>query len=175
MPTTITGTDGVSQVQNGAVESGDLAAGAIGSGDLPAGSVIQVVHTVTNFELALTSTTFVDTGYSISITPKSANSKILVTLAGGRIRTNGTTSTAVTKLIIKRNGTAAIDSTNNVMRVGTLASDELPISYSALDNSHGATSATTYNVFALSEDGTSVNINNGSVECFSITAMEIAG
>jgi len=78
MPTTITGTDGVSQVQTGAVESGDLAAGAIGSGDLPAGSVIQVVSNVVTTIVSSNSTSYIDTGVSETITPKFSSSKILI-------------------------------------------------------------------------------------------------
>ena len=72
MPTTITGTDGVSQVQTGAVESGDL----------PTGSVIQVVHDFTDTVVGTSAdNTFVSTGLSASITPISANSKILINAA----------------------------------------------------------------------------------------------
>jgi len=78
MPTVITGTDGINQVQAGAVESGDLAAGAIGSGDLPAGSVIQVVHTVVRPSITTTSSSPVDLGLSTSITSNSVNSSFLL-------------------------------------------------------------------------------------------------
>ena len=175
MAVTISGDTGISAVQAGAVESGDLAAGAIGSGDLPAGSVIQVAHKVTDFEVSFTNTSFFDTGFFISITPKSENSKILVTLSGGRIRLNGSSGSSDAHLIIKRNATTAIDDSNNIMRVGTLDDDEIPISYAALDEDHGTTNPITYDVFALSTDGSPVDLNNGGVHCFSITAMEIAG
>jgi len=79
MPTVITGTDGINQVQAGAVESGDLASGAIGSGDLPAGSVIQVKHVVTRTNVTVNApNTLVDLGLSIQITPTSTNSKFLL-------------------------------------------------------------------------------------------------
>jgi len=84
MPLTLDGTNGVSAVQAGAVESGDLASGAIASGDLPAGSVIQVVQTVKTDTYSETiskgSTTFPIPGLTVSITPSSASSKILVFL-----------------------------------------------------------------------------------------------
>ena len=68
MPTTITGTDGVSQVQTGAVESGDL----------PAGSVIQVVSTTKTDTFSTNSANYVQpTGLSASITPNSTSNKIL--------------------------------------------------------------------------------------------------
>jgi len=74
MPTVITGTDGINQVQAGAVESGDLASGAIGSGDLPAGSVIQVVHTLVRPNVVTSSSSPITIGLSTSITPTKSNS-----------------------------------------------------------------------------------------------------
>ena len=68
MPTTITGTDGVSQVQTGAVESGDL----------PAGSVIQVVQATFSTVITVSSTTYIDIGLSASITPLNSQNKILI-------------------------------------------------------------------------------------------------
>jgi len=71
MPTVITGTDGINQVQAGAVESGDL----------PAGSVVQIKNIVFTDLLSTTSTSFVDvTGFNLSITPLSTSSKILVSV-----------------------------------------------------------------------------------------------
>ena len=45
----------------------------------PAGVVIQAVDTSNNTETSVQNTTFVDTGLTLSITPKFATSKILVT------------------------------------------------------------------------------------------------
>jgi len=69
MPTVITGTEGINQVQTGAVESGDL----------PAGSVIQVVHTVVRPNITTNSSSPVALGLSASITPQSSSSKFLLT------------------------------------------------------------------------------------------------
>ena len=68
MPTTITGTDGVSQVQTGAVESGDL----------PAGSVIQRVinQDIDAGDIGTTSTSLVASGIQASITPTSSSNYI---------------------------------------------------------------------------------------------------
>jgi len=73
-PLTLDGTTGVSAVQTGAVESGDL----------PAGSVIQVVSTTKTDTFAGTpgAGVFLDiTGLSVPITPSSASNKILVTFS----------------------------------------------------------------------------------------------
>jgi len=90
MPTTITGTDGVSKVQAGSIQSDDLAAGAItiGSGDLPAGSVIQVVQSVSNTSTIIggSGTISSDATPSVSITPLSSSNKIIIYhTAGGMV------------------------------------------------------------------------------------------
>ena len=76
MPTTITGTDGVSQVQTGAVESGDLAAGAIGSGDLPSGTIVGIA----NDSITVNGTRTSNTTYTSStvITPPDDFSRLYV-------------------------------------------------------------------------------------------------
>jgi len=82
MPLTLDGTNGVSAVQAGAVESGDLASGAIGSGDLPAGSVIQVVqnYNPNTGVIATTSSTLVGSGVTVTITPTKIGNKIIIQL-----------------------------------------------------------------------------------------------
>jgi len=80
-PLTLDGTTGVSAVQAGAVESGDLAAGAIGSGDLPAGTVLQMQsfrkdgtssQSIGGFTRAQVS------NVGVSITPFRSNSTMLI-------------------------------------------------------------------------------------------------
>ena len=46
---------------------------------LPAGAVLQTIDTSNNTETTVQNTTFTDTGLTLSITPKFATSKILVT------------------------------------------------------------------------------------------------
>ena len=45
---------------------------------LPTGSVLQVVNATTSTEISTTSTSFISTGFSATITPTSATSKILI-------------------------------------------------------------------------------------------------
>jgi len=97
MPLTLDGTNGVSAVQTGAVESGDLEtnldltgknltlpSGAIGSGDLPAGSVIQVVNAIGQNSAKDFSRNggsgdiYQNTGMKVDITPLYSDSIILV-------------------------------------------------------------------------------------------------
>ena len=72
------------------VTAAKLEASAITVGDLPAGSVLQVVQGTTSTSVTSTSTTYVDTGLTATITPTSANSKILVVVAqNGGFKGNG--------------------------------------------------------------------------------------
>jgi len=71
MPTTITGTDGVSQVQAGAVESGDL----------PTGSVLQMqtVQLLDRFTQSISANVHtIISDFDINITPSRSNSTILL-------------------------------------------------------------------------------------------------
>ena len=52
------------------------------SADMPAGSVIQVVNSDSTLNFSTTSTSYVDTGFSVSITPSSASNKVVVIYTG---------------------------------------------------------------------------------------------
>jgi len=194
MPLTLDGTNGVSAVQAGAVESGDLASGAIGSGDLPAGSVIQVVS-ATKTDTASTSTEitagFTDiTGLSVSITPTAISSKILV-IASCAV---GSNANPFVYIRLTRGATGIFVGNSAGVRPsvsgmafpggdsnGAIVS--IPISF--LD-SPSTTSATTYKLqIANSLGGNTVFVNRSfrdtnddaidSRQASSITVMEIAG
>jgi hypothetical protein len=77
----------VSQINQNSLASGvpSSVAGSIITGSqsipkavLPTGSVLQVVQSSYNIRIASSSNSFADTGLSVSITPSSASSKILV-------------------------------------------------------------------------------------------------
>ena len=85
MAITINGTGSITGLTagglpDGSVTSADLASGAITAGALPTGSILQVVQgTPKTDTFSTTSSTPVDiTGLSVTITPSSTNSKILV-------------------------------------------------------------------------------------------------
>ena len=84
MAITINGTGSITGLTagglpDGSVTSADLASGAITSGSLPAGSILQVQSTLKQDAFSTASTSFTDiTGLSVSITPSSTNSKILI-------------------------------------------------------------------------------------------------
>lgn len=60
------------------IQNASLASGVPGKANLPTGSVLQVVYAQTTTEVSTTSTSYVSTGFSASITPTSATSKILI-------------------------------------------------------------------------------------------------
>ena len=64
MTTTITGAGGINRVIDGA--------------DMPSGSVLQVVQASATTRNVTTSTSYVATGHSVTITPSSTSSKILI-------------------------------------------------------------------------------------------------
>jgi len=170
MPTTITGTDGVSQVQAGAVESGDLASGAIGSGDLPAGSVIQVKHVVTRVNAETTSNDVIfDLGLSISITPRDVNSKFLL-LA----KINARTHESGYALLWFRNGSAVRTQGEDFERFNRAASHN-PGHHQYFDEP-ATTSTITYEAKPKSyiEANNVVFSSSGHFD-HNLTVMEIAG
>ena len=71
MAVTINGTTGIDKVQDGSITAADLASGV-------GGKVLQVVHDGQSSELNLTTSTWTDTGTSVTISPSSTSSKILI-------------------------------------------------------------------------------------------------
>ena len=55
-----------------------ITSGVLDSGSLPAGSILQVVRATDSTNQSTTSTSFVDAGISVAITPTSTSSKILL-------------------------------------------------------------------------------------------------
>ena len=69
----------VAVTSTGAAVTGTLSAsGGIAKASLPTGSVLQVVNATYSTQVSTTTTTYVDTGLTATITPTSATSKILV-------------------------------------------------------------------------------------------------
>jgi len=154
---------------------------------LPTGSVLQVVQTAKTDSFTTTSTSYVDiTGLSLSITPSSASSKILVLY-----NVNGSTpgDTMHGYLTLIRNSTEIFKADTAGSRrsatsvINTATQQQFTYSAAYLD-SPATTSATTYKVQALSSNGTSLSINRSARDAdllaydgrtvSSIIALEIA-
>lgn len=145
------------------------------------GHVVQVVSAAKTDTSSTTSTSFVDvSGLSISITPKSANSKILVT---AHFMLGSSSSTAGTRINLVRNSTniAQTNAGTAFQTINTFtasASSGDVSSFSFLD-SPNTTSATTYKIqFATGGSGTSYvgayGLGVFATSISSITVMEIA-
>jgi len=191
MSTIINGTSSAITFPDSSVQNTSaLVGGYVPYANLPAGSVLQVVSATKTDVASFTSSTFTDvTGLSVSITPKSSTSKILVIVSVYCAWAN-----AVAKIggRIVRNSTAIC--------LGDAAGSRTPVSGSAywavnadspacvgvnfLD-SPATTSATTYKWQANNMDASgTVYINRGSTDsdtsttprlASTITVMEIAG
>ena len=68
----------VGGLPDGIVDTDTLAANAVTSAKLPAGSILQVVQGTFTSKTTTTSSTYVDTGLSVSITPTSSSSKVFI-------------------------------------------------------------------------------------------------
>jgi hypothetical protein len=161
MTTTITGADGVSKVQTGAIEHGDL----------PSGSVLQVIHFRNNTELTIATTTYTDSGLTITMTPKSTSSKILVSW---NLQAMGGASGSGIGVKLLRDTTALYTSaTQYEFYIAGFTGIRGRFGWTYLD-SPATTSAITYKIQVGSYNNTSNTINQAS-NTSDMTLMEIAG
>lgn len=169
----LNGTTGVSLVQDGVVTAADLASGAITSDALPAGSVLQVVQSTSTPFDTTTSTSFVDTSLSGTITPTSASSTILVCITSN---IGASTNSGSTVIAINRGATKIVETGGVYSGTGGIY---VPFAHN-FEDSPSTTSAVTYTVRFKTQDAAStayfnVDYNAGTGETSTITLMEIAG
>ena len=171
-------------------QTGTLLTNASTTG-FPAGSVLQVVQTAKTDTFSTTSTSFTDiTGLSVSITPTSSSSKILVMFNGMIGNSDATSSSTIVRLV--RNSTAicvgdASGSRTQASSASWTASGSVQdrivgqMNNTFLD-SPNTTSATTYKLQILA-GGLTAYVNRGGydasearvpVTASTITVMEIA-
>jgi hypothetical protein len=150
---------------------------------LPTGSVLQVVSTAKTDAFSTSSSTFVDlTGMSVSITPSSSSSKIMVFC---NMPIVGTDASSGAGFALNRNGTLINQGTGgtsqNVIAVCYwIATNNTygGTSFSYLD-SPATTSVLTYKIQMLASSSTTVYINRRASDTYfgsssTITVMEIA-
>jgi len=137
-----------------------------------AGTVLQVVQGNFSSTTSTTSTTYVDTGLSASITPSSTSSKVLVIVDASISQITSGNSAA---FVIDRNGTKP--QTPNFVQSAPVV-DGSPLSFSYLD-SPSSTSSLTYKVQMRNQASVYTTIfgNESGAEYTynTITLMEIAG
>lgn len=135
------------------------------------GKVLQEVSQSWSTSTSITSTSFVSTPYSLSVTPLSQNSKFIVSFTGGGMYT--TTANA-------GYGTIYRDSTNLGSGVNGLERQKSSATYVITPHSMEIADAPntfnsiTYAVYGRSEDGTSVAFHNVGYGYVTLTVMEVA-
>ena len=159
------GSVGSAQLVDGAVTSAKLASGV-------GGKVLQVVTGTYATQATTSSTTFTDSGLSVSITPSSASNKILIIVSNG-IGTNN--SAGVCHATIDRSGTNLGNSTNGMLASYSTAGQVFSNgSFSKLD-SPNTTSSITYKYQFRIGNASYIAYAQFSDILASITALEIAG
>jgi hypothetical protein len=144
---------------------------------MPAGSVIQVIQSQTAGAVATSSTSFVTSGLSASITPTSTSNKVLVLLNGGG-QYGGTSGIKNNQTTIYRGGVnlgsgSEISLERLYLNDGTETA--VPHSASILD-SPNTTSSTTYTAYFKAANGNAIYFNvGGDSGVVTLTLMEIAG
>ena len=137
-----------------------------------AGSVLQVVNATYGTETGSSSSTFADTGLTVSITPKFSTSKILVIvdMTGCLKQTN---NTGLNLQVLRGSTTIATIASASGNTTTTTQNDFGSVSCNYLD-SPATTSSTTYKVqFSSQSNNALVRIcQNNSLS--TITVMEIA-
>ena len=122
---------------------------ALGSAQMPTGSVLQVVSSIHSTDTSTSSTSFVTTGHSVTLTPRSTSSKVYVTLQGGG---GWVAAGSWLKMTIYRGST---DIGNAQFFTAYSSSGDQNVSHSmAILDSPSTTSATTYTIYFRTNTGT---------------------
>jgi hypothetical protein len=156
-------------ITDGTIVNADINASAAIAGTklTGVGKVLQVVQTTKTDRFATSSATLVDiTGLSVSITPSSASSKILIMFTLGSLQNNGNNSRAFaslirgsTAIIIGDAGTGHEHTIGVCFRSNSGPDTQVSQSFQYLD-SPNTTSSTTYKIQAtVGSDGNNLQIN----------------
>ncbi len=138
-----------------------------------AGTVLQVVNATDSTQLSTSSTSYVDTGLSASITPTSATSKILIFVEQTGVGKNAGDSSQRVALNILRNSTQIVQFELGAGYTGSSVVNVFGGSGSTYLDSPATTSSVTYKTQIKGFAGVNVYANYDN--CTStITLMEIA-
>ena len=166
----VTFSDGTTQATSAIVS------GKVPYTNLPTGSVLQVVNARFSTPTNTTSTSFVDTGLTATITPKFSTSKVLIIVNHQGIRKPSGNNTSVGQRINK-NGSALANMDSIAGYTGNTGDSGIGTTFQQYLDSPATTSAITYSTQFNSQNGGQVNLNDYNLAgtSSSITLMEIAG
>jgi len=135
----------------------------------PAGAVLQVVYATYSTPVSATSTTWVDTGLSASITPSSSSSKILIIVSQ-----NGCQKTGDVELYLQllRGASSILYFATGFGSTNSTAKNNFGTAGCTYLDSPATTSSTTYKTQLGSFGATSTVQGNSAIS--TITLMEIA-
>jgi len=175
MPTEISGSTGVNKIQDNTIVNADINSSAAIAGSelvMPTGSVLQVVQGSSTTSTSTSSTSYVDTGLSATITPSSTSSKILIsaTFSFDNNTVGGQPYLAFYRGTDNLNGAASANAWGTNYAASRLITQ---ISGQQL-NSPSSTSALTYSVKFKSAGGETIEFTSQGTVSY-ITLMEIAG
>jgi hypothetical protein len=162
----------IQSAQIGSANASVINAGTLAGARLPAGSVLQVVQGNYANITTTTSTSYVDTGLSASITPGATANKVLVIVEASITQVTAGTSA---RFVIDRSGTKPQDP-NYIQSLAV--NDGTTLAFAYLD-SPSSTSSLTYKIqFKNEGSGFTTIFGNESQSSYTyntITLMEIAG
>lgn len=151
---------------------------------LPSGSVIQTIYSLlpSTSGITTTSTSFVSTGHTLTITPRYSTSKIFLTVSVYCYNTYSGWGSAYT---IYRNGSNVVSVAGNTVLAGQRSdSNSNPMAFMtniAYVDSPASTSAQTYTVYVLSNNAANTTYYPTAAGSFvgssvaTLIAQEIAG
>jgi len=148
-------------------------ANSISWSNLPAGSVLQVVNATTGTQTSVSSTTFVDTTLTATITPKFATSKILVFVSQNGAGHNQTNTYLFFQLL--RNSTVICLFEKQFAYNSTAANHFYATTGTNYLDSPATTSAVTYKTQFNTQSGGLGYCQAYGGELSTMTLMEIAG
>ena len=126
---------------------------------MPSGHVIQMQSTTTTSSITVTATSLTASGLVVSITPKFANSNLLITITGGEQTYSASgVLTGVTHLYRQLTGGSYADLSGQLCEQSMGGSDSSDYGHSHssefIDTTHNTTSAINYQPYIKTKTGT---------------------
>ncbi len=142
---------------------------------MPAGAILQVKQQVFTTFTQIASTSYVDSGLTLSITPKFASSKILAVVSTN-LSVNSASHQRISGKLLR--GSTVIETFGNLLGSDGTSNPNTYVTFSYLD-SPSTTSASTYKVTMRGHTSSNIRINNwyesNGDASSTLTLMEIAG